>query len=745
MNIRPRARIALTTLFVAAACLITPGIGLATGAGLSPGVLAPGYPSGAPGVNIIAQRGFGSTQNSYAWAASWFEGKLYIGTVRNELCLENETVQYYLNFTGPHPPKIYTPNAAQNVHCAANVYNLDERAEIWQYTPQTDTWRMVFRSPADIPVPGHPGKKISPDVGFRDMTIYTGPNGRPALYVDDVTADEYTPGLYETHPPRILRSYDGIHWTALKTPLLHMQQPNGPQVDMGFRSLTVWKNHMFLLATPDLTGDGAVFEVMRPWSSHPTFRQVTPGNMYVFEIQKFDGNLYVGNGSNTTGYSVYKTNGSGYPYFNWTPVVTGGAGRGTTITSVVSMHVFRNRLYVGASGWNTGKLPDSEMIEIAPNDSWSLVVGNARSVNGKMMYPTSGLNDGFGQIFNAHFWRMATSDGGMYVGTNNYSYVLVNNVPAGENLYADNLIVQPPGFDIWATCDGTDFFAVTRDAFTGNGYDFGARVMIPNGNNLYIGSADQALGTTIFDDYEPSCGSLINNKREPAQPSQLLTQPATHGTLISWVPSTNAVRYEVLRATDEPFTITLSAPPAVPNGFRFDDQPPDLATLDSIDGIPVTSPASATAAAAAAHPGFQTSTASGSAPSQFEPIGTTTNPYFVDPAHGSYEYEVVAEGTSGAASNPSNVQMVPDPRPAATFGLLEGMLGGGTSASAARAGSGPSALLADAQAAWRQGRAGAAYDILERLQTVTSGNPELSQSVYRLERAIQYADIAGGS
>jgi hypothetical protein len=42
---------------------------------------------------------------------------------------------------------------------------------------------------------------------------------------------------------------------------------------------------------------------------------------------------------------------TGPPPYSLTPVVTDGTGRGATMASVVSMHVFGGRLYVGSAGW----------------------------------------------------------------------------------------------------------------------------------------------------------------------------------------------------------------------------------------------------------------------------------------------------------------------------------------------------------------------------------------------------------
>ena len=47
-------------------------------------------------VTQIAQNGFGDHTNDYAWSMAWFKGKLYVGTARNEECVERVTEQFYL-------------------------------------------------------------------------------------------------------------------------------------------------------------------------------------------------------------------------------------------------------------------------------------------------------------------------------------------------------------------------------------------------------------------------------------------------------------------------------------------------------------------------------------------------------------------------------------------------------------------------------------------------------------------------
>ncbi len=690
------------------------------------GVGSAAISSDSPGVSIIAQNGFGDHNNSYAWSMDWFDGKLYVGTGRDELCIENETLEFYYPLL-----QEYTTNPSPDVRCDKDPFDLPLQAEIWQYTPQTDHWAMVYRSPT-IANPSANGQPVARDMAYRGMTTMTGPGGRQALFAAAVTPDEFIPKLRTSHPPVLLRTYDGVHWTALRMPAVWVHFPTGNFRPMGYRSLLVWRNHLYLTATPDLTGDGGLFEVTNPWSEHPGLVQVSTRNLDIFEIQKFAGALYVGTGNTTTGYGVYKTYGdSGHP-FHWIPVMTGGAGRGHTITSVVSMEVYRNRLYVGASGWyNKNTTPASEMIRVAPDGQWTLVVGDPRTLpDGQTLTPTSGLGDGFFDLFNAHFWRMAVQDGGLYVGTNNWSYLVQADTKYSwlQSILAGNL-----GFDMWATCDGDDWFATTWNAFGTSEYNFGSRTLQtdgPDGNTLYVGSADQVQGTTIYADNDPACGSLINQPGTVAQPAALMTDARTHGTLLSWERAPHAARYEVLQASYTPLALTLQAPPTLPDGWTFDDQNPILVDPGTPGAVQV----------------------SLTAPGDFEPVGTTTSSYFIAPTHGRHVYEVVAVSKSGVKSSPSNIQVVPDLAAPATFGALRSTLGP-PSAGIARidgdrargSGSRLSRLLNDARGDWRRGRHAAALADLRRLQHDAGDNDALAALAARVARNLQYAAVGGGS
>lgn len=685
--------------------------------------------TGTPGVSILAQNGFGDHNNSYAWSMHWFDGKLYVGTGRDEVCVENETVSFYYPDSGT-----YVTDPEPDVHCPKNPYNMSLQAEIWQYTPHSLTsgkWKMVFKSPL-IANPMDKGHTVGRDLAYRGMITWTNPKtGKQALFAAGVTPDEYMPPLLKSHPPVLMRTYDGVHWQTLHMPSVVVQYPGGNLRPMGFRTLMVWHNHLFVTATPDITGDGGVFEVTNPWSNHPGLRQVSGPQYDVFEMQTYDGGLYIGTGNKQVGYGVYRTfsyTNSGL--FDFHQVVGGGAGRGYQVTSVVSMNVYRNRLYVGSSGWyNKGTIPASEMIRIAPSGQWELVVGNPRSLpDGKSVYPVSGLYDGFYSPFAAHFWRMDDQGGGMYVGTNDWAYLIQE-----DEQYAwlqETVLAGALGFNLWATCDGNDWFAVTRDAFTGDEYNFGGRTLAtggPKGQDLFIGTANQAQGTSIFEDQGEACGSLINKDGQGvARPGALQTDSLRHGTLLTWNRSANAASYEVERSPFVTVTVGLKAPPTLPNGWQTESAMPTVTPVGAKGSIAVTLVM----------------------PGGFIPVSTTDNPDYVTPRSGHYIYEVIAKSASGVSSAPSNIEVTPFQGPPATFSELQSTLGS-PSATAAKATVANAAesrgqrLLVEAETASAHGQYAAARRDIAMLQASAGENDALAAAATRVERRLQYANIAG--
>ncbi len=426
-------------------------------------VLAPGAHGDVSPMRAIAGKGFGDSRNSYAWSMAWFKGALYVGTARSAMCVERATIAYYLPYGS-----WYSTQPAPNVSCPPTIHDADLRAEIWRYSPGPRRWTRVYRSPRTVN-PRARGKRVARDIGYRGMVVLKEPGRPKALYVGGLTADEFIPELARRYPPRILRTTDGKHFRPLRGGPGVIHGPFGPRRPIGFRAMAVLDGALYVTASGGLTGDGVVFRVDDPSGSSPGFKQVSPSTMSVFELQAFAGRLYAGTGDFQQGYGLWRTDGG--RRLEWTPVVTDGAGRGPTITSVVSMQPYRERLYVGASGW---------------------------------------LADGFGNPFNSHFWRMTAYKGALMLGTNDWSWSLFGT-PAVDDRLRSEL-----GFDLYGTCNGDDWWLATRNGF-GRPYDFGVRTMAASRARLFIGTTNVVNGATIRQSRAAPCkaGSRAAAARMP--------------------------------------------------------------------------------------------------------------------------------------------------------------------------------------------------------------------------------------
>jgi hypothetical protein len=434
-------------------------------------------------MRAIAENGFGDSRNSYAWSMAWFKGALYVGTARSAMCVERATIGFYLPYGS-----WYSTHPAPNVSCPPTIHDADLRAEIWRYSPGPRRWTRVYRSPRTVN-PRARGKRVARDIGYRGMVVLKEPGRPKALYVGGMTADEFIPELARRHPPRILRTTDGKHFRPLTGGPGVIRGPFGPHRPIGYRAMAVLDGVLYVTASGGLTGDGVVLRVDDPGGSSPSFKQVSPSSMAVFELQAFAGRLYAGTGDFQWGYGLWRTDG-GRPLV-WTPVVTDGAGRGPTIASVVSMQPYRDRLYVGASGWGGSVIPASELIRVGADDQWEVVVGNPRRIaDGMTKAPLSRLGDGFGNPFNSHFWRMTAYKGALILGSNDWSWSLDGNAPVDDRLRSEF------GFDLYGTCNGDDWWLATRNGF-GRPYDFGVRTMAASRARLFIGTTNVVEGAAI--------------------------------------------------------------------------------------------------------------------------------------------------------------------------------------------------------------------------------------------------------
>jgi hypothetical protein len=435
---------------------------------------------------LIASGGFGDPLNSYAHTMAWFRDRLYIGTTRANLCLLK--LHYRVPFL------------CWPVRCPDDIYDLDLRAQIWRYDPVEDRCQQVHVSPMIV---GRTNQTVPREIGFRGMTVFQGPGDpAPTLYVSTWAPSR---ALGST----ILRSCDGEAFVPVSEPGL-----GGDTMVSSCRSLVPFKGRLYTTATgmvagkPNL-GIPVVFESEDPtkggWRAVSTPGFGNPDNLTIFEMAEFNDCLYAGTGNPKAGYEIWKTRAEGTPPYRWTRVIRCGAFRGRLNEGVVSVCEFRGALYVGSGIQNGGydliyKVGPGapELIRIYADDTWDLLIGEARETPQGFRTPLSGLGPGANDAFNGYFWRMTEFEGWLYLGTYNWSSLLPYYPPLpspslaeryGRWLGIDNIVKFEGGFDLFRSRDGVTWVPVTTTGF-GNPYNLGARTMVGQAPGLFIGTAN---------------------------------------------------------------------------------------------------------------------------------------------------------------------------------------------------------------------------------------------------------------
>lgn len=417
-------------------------------------------------VNI---NGFGDRQNSISWSMLWWRGKLYVGTSRAALCLRE------LGWGREYPP----PDP--DVECPEDPLDLPLQAEIWRYTPGGDGWELVYRSPEDLEIPGHPGRFVARDIGYRDMMVFKEPDGTEAMYVSGVSARFIYP---ELPPPRLLRSTDGLNFQPV---------PQAPGTMLGdftgnnFRSMGSFQDRFYVTAG-GAWGDGVLLESEDPAQGNDSFRQVTPPGFRVFSVETFNGQLYVGTTNWVQGYGIYRTDATGDVPYEFTPVVTRSAfhpGTPDRPHSVISMETFQGKLYAGTDG-------PLDVIRVYADDSWDLIVGEPRWTPQGLKLPLSTLGPRFDWPYNILTWRMGVHNDTLFIGAFDVSTFLKDVPVLGE-------LLRPfMGAKVYASSDGVQFVLLGKNFFDGDFFNYGVRSFVSTPHGLFIGTANEWYGTEVW-------------------------------------------------------------------------------------------------------------------------------------------------------------------------------------------------------------------------------------------------------
>lgn len=433
----------------------------------------------------VAANGLGDPQNSYAFSMHWYEGELFVGTVRNMLAM--------INFAPPPHPTRLNP---WPVRAPRNLYELDLRAQIWNYRPEQDAWSTLYVSPEISRADAEPGPR---DIGYRHMTVFQSPRDRaPALYVSSASSNSRGIGAH------ILRYRAEGKEIDVSSPIL------GDQEVSTLRTLRVFRDRLYMAPTGkgrawNASSHPCVYETRDPllgkWIavSEPYFGD--PSNEAMYSMATFRDHLYVGTLNPVSGYQLWKTRADGRPPYRWTRVLEGGAGRGRLNEGVVSMQVFNDALYLG-SGISNGGFNRTyqigpaagEIVRVYPDDSWDLVVGTRRLTPQGQKDPRSGFGPGFDNPAAGYIWNMAVHDGWLYAGTFDSTVFMLWRDPKypprlKTSLDPQAIVQRMAGCELWRTRDGLSWSPVTRNGF-GNPYNYGIRTLCSTPAGLFVGTAN---------------------------------------------------------------------------------------------------------------------------------------------------------------------------------------------------------------------------------------------------------------
>jgi len=460
----------------------------------------------------IGEQGFADRANGYAWSMAYFNGKLYVGTNYNFVCLVRQIRGVGLGGMSPEVP----------VECESDLLNMDLRGRIYAYDPATNQVELVYISPTVKALRSDGSQTyVARDVGYRTMAVFREKDGTEALYVGTFSSRELPGSL-----PRILRTTDGRSFSELPGMTLN----NDDYVS--YRSLTVYKDRLYVLVIGRDTEDSALLEARDPASgdfrivSDPGFGD--PVNIAAFELAVFKGYLYVGTATTVEGFQLLKTQAVGQPPYVFQKVLADGAYRGSKNQNVVSLYPYGDHLYVGTGinfvGLNLFpevELAPAELLRVKADDSWEIVCGEARDTPDGRKDPVSGLRPGCGNPLTAYIWRMVEHDGVLYVGTFDVSvmaqymedidlerveeFVDFEQHPYLQPLLeyldpeeiADIIAAVGGGFDLWSTSDGTNWKLVSYTGF-GDELSYGVRTFGSTPVGLFLGTANPFFGFRLY-------------------------------------------------------------------------------------------------------------------------------------------------------------------------------------------------------------------------------------------------------
>lgn len=485
----------------------------------------------------------GDRHNSYAWCQEKMTVNgveyIYVGSNRDLLRLVALT-------TGASDALL-----AQFFQGDVATGGTDWSARLFRYRVDgTGTWERVYTSPtfpSNGSIPLFPvGSPVPFDLGYRGMANFNGD-----LYVVSL-GSAYSRVLRFPQsgagPEEVMRS-PGTSLRAID--VSHNQLIIGTEDNRIFASGAPAVQGPVNLLNP------ATYTATDGWTqiaANTDLGNPAPADKVgVWEFESVGEVLYAslgqphGNSPSPQGFRLYKGSfpGVGQPGANaagwrWDAIVEeGGAyprGLGNSNNATAALEQFNGHLYIGtlmdvidqtAQGTvfqnftpcQLYRLADNGTIEMVmgdPNGLFPNRVGNYRA--GFYVPPAEQANfpapyNEMNLSLHPYLWWMEVHEGKLYVSTFDMAIFLryvtgevltaLNIDPARQQQILDQLALarsekmNPEGFDLYVTSNGTDFTPVTRNGF-GDRYNYGGRTLLSTSAGLSVGTANPFYGCQVY-------------------------------------------------------------------------------------------------------------------------------------------------------------------------------------------------------------------------------------------------------
>ena len=410
-------------------------------------------------------------------------------------CVENFTVDFYLRVASATSP---TP--IPGVSCPADPYDMDLRAEIWQYTPQTGRGSGSTGRPPTSRTRARRASSSPRDIAFRGMArLPRRPRGASALYAGGVTADEYIPELGASTRPgccddrrQPLRGGAGARRRSCGSPTGTSARSASARCGSG-------TGRMYVTLTAGLTGDGEIYEVTRPWSpAGARFRQITPSAGGVRD-RDLEGRAVRRDGRPRRRATASTDDRDKAPA-TFEPIVTGGRRprRGPRQWSRCTSTAAGSTSAPAAGTTTTSRV--SELIRIDPTGA--LGGGGrqpARRVDGQLKAPLSGLGGRLRQHLPGPLLAMGRPTTGALVRRHQRLELDAADPTRGSTVSSTCSVPPDRGVRLRPVGQLRRHLGARSRASlrTPTWYNFGARNLVTGPGGLFVGSANHAQGTNF--------------------------------------------------------------------------------------------------------------------------------------------------------------------------------------------------------------------------------------------------------